>query len=128
MPATFFHGGSVRYPSATFTRTISRSKSASRENVAAIQHAMWALELAGWGRLDGIREVGRRVTAWAINPTRTKFAARAKAERERREARRNSPDFLTRRHPISIAVFDSVDLCRPATGTLEGKILEINVI
>jgi hypothetical protein len=50
---------------------------------------MRALELAGWARPDGIRENGRRVTAWAINPSvHTKFAARAKAERERREATR----------------------------------------
>jgi hypothetical protein len=64
-------------------------KGASRENLAAIQDAMRALELAGWARPDGTRGGDRRVTDWTINPTvHIKFAARAKAERERREATR----------------------------------------
>jgi hypothetical protein len=50
---------------------------------------MRALELAGWARPDGTRGGAGRVTAWTINPTvHTKFAARAKAERDRREATR----------------------------------------
>jgi hypothetical protein len=41
------------------------------------------------GRPDVPAWANRRVTAWTINPTvHTKFAARAKGERERREAAR----------------------------------------
>jgi Protein of unknown function (DUF3987) len=70
-------------------QNIKSLKGASRENLAAIQDAMRALELAGWAHPDGTRGGDRRVTAWTINPTvHTKFAARAKAERERREVSR----------------------------------------
>ena len=64
-------------------------KGASRENLAAIQDAMRALELAGWARPDGTRERTNRVTTWAINPAvHTKFHSRAKAERGRRDGTR----------------------------------------
>jgi Protein of unknown function (DUF3987) len=70
-------------------QNIKSLKGASTENVRAIQEAMRALELAGWARPDGTRGGAGRVTAWTINPTvHTKFAARAKAERERREVSR----------------------------------------
>ena len=96
-------------------------KGASRENLAAIQDAMRALELAGWARPggNGIRENGRRVTSWAINPTvHTKFAARAKAERERREATRQERfacEADSTGSPAEKSDLDrgNVDLCRP---------------
>src|SRR5262249_9632175 len=48
-------------------QNIKSLKGASQENLAAIQDAMRALELAGWARPVGIRENGRGVTTWAIN-------------------------------------------------------------
>jgi hypothetical protein len=70
-------------------QNIKSLKGASKENVAAIQDAMRALELAGWTRPEVIRAADRRVSAWAINPAvHSKFHARAKAERERREGNR----------------------------------------
>jgi hypothetical protein len=43
-------------------QNIKSLKGASRENLAAIQDAMRALELAGWARPDGTRGGDRRVT------------------------------------------------------------------
>jgi hypothetical protein len=77
-------------------QNIKSLKGASRDNLAAIQDAMRALELAAWVRPDVTR--GNRITTWAINPVvHTKFHSRAKAERERRAATQRS-DLDARLH------------------------------